>query len=311
MPVPAAEPLASAPTAAAAAGASGAAAACVSCGHAGDTPFCPACGERRPADRRYTLREFAEESWGAITDVDSRMMRSIRTLFNQPGELTVRYMRGERGGWLPPLRLFLLMNVLFFVAAGFFNTRIFDTPLRVQTLYQWYSDEIQPLVAAKVGDPLLGEASLRASAYAIEFDARTEALARSLVILMVPMWAVIAALLNVRKRRPLLQHVAFALHAYAAAFGLLVAVYAGVLTVVLSTIAVTGQKFDVGDAGLSAIMMGGLAAYFAAAQRRAYDDGWPVAIAKGVVLGAGYGVVLQFYRPILFFLTYWWMGAGG
>src|SRR5829696_6431561 len=55
-------------------------AACVSCGALTDTPYCPRCGERRAADRRYSLRAFAAEAFETVTNADSTLWRTFVTL---------------------------------------------------------------------------------------------------------------------------------------------------------------------------------------------------------------------------------------
>jgi hypothetical protein len=55
-----------------------------------------------------------------ITHSDSRLWRSLKILLFRPGELTLEYIRGRRSAYLPPFRLYLVLSLLFFVAASFF-----------------------------------------------------------------------------------------------------------------------------------------------------------------------------------------------
>lgn len=91
---------------------------CPSCGGEIDARFCRVCGERRPSERAYSMREFAHEAFEAVTNVERSFLHTLWTLFRRPGELTAAYMRGERVRYLRPLQLFLLVNVLFFFSAG-------------------------------------------------------------------------------------------------------------------------------------------------------------------------------------------------
>lgn len=276
-------------------------AACVSCGRATDTPFCPWCGERRPDARRHTLKAFFEETLPALVDFDGRLVRSMRVLFDRPGELTVRYMRGERANWIPPLRVFLVMNVVFFLAAGVFHVKSLDTPLKVQLEQQWYSRWIAPLVVRR-----LAARQLSMDQYAASFDALTAAQARTLVILMVPMFAGLLALVNARRRRPALHHLAHAFHSMAALLGIAVTVWAAIYLAAVVLYFGFSYQLRGGDGPVSAIMVVAIGAYFAASQERAYGDSRAAAIAKGLLLALLYGaVILQLYRPVLFFVTFW------
>src|SRR3954468_8651264 len=87
---------------------------CPGCGRAATTAFCPSCGESRPSDRDLSLRAFLLEVFHTLTDLDGRLLRSLRTLVTRPGELTAAYRAGRRKQFLGPLQLFLIANVAFF-----------------------------------------------------------------------------------------------------------------------------------------------------------------------------------------------------
>src|SRR5919107_6149533 len=99
-------------------GASAALDRCVTCGAPAGTPFCPTCGERRGADRPRSLAALGEELWDAFSPVDGRIARTLASLVRRPGELTSAYMRGVRLPFVPPLRLFLLVNLAYFLYAS-------------------------------------------------------------------------------------------------------------------------------------------------------------------------------------------------
>lgn len=273
---------------------------CVSCGADVAGAFCASCGERRPEARHYTLRGFAEEAFESLTDVDGRLLRSIRTLFNQPGDLTVRYMRGERVNWVPPFRLFLLVNVVFFFLAGVFDMKMLDTPLGVQFDSQVYSGLIRPVIVDR-----LAERGIPLRTYALAFDTMTATLARSLVVLLVPGLAMLAALVNNRQRRPLLHHVAYAFYGMAAILGLVIGILGAVYMAAGLSVLISRHGFTFHDRHFGLVALAVVTAYFAAAQRRAYGDGLGVAVAKGLGLAFGVGVLLQLYRFVLFFVTFW------
>ena len=48
-------------------------------------------------------------------DVDGRALRSVRTLFLQPGTLTREFLAGRRKAFTPPLRLYLVISISFFL----------------------------------------------------------------------------------------------------------------------------------------------------------------------------------------------------
>jgi hypothetical protein len=92
------------------------AAPCKNCGEAMQDRhrYCPVCGQsvlniRRPwsAISRELLRE--------LFDLDGRMIRSLRLLLGHPGYLTRQYMDGRRASYTPPLRMYLVISLAFFL----------------------------------------------------------------------------------------------------------------------------------------------------------------------------------------------------
>jgi len=88
---------------------------CRNCGALLTGPWCAQCGQRlRDLDRPFLalLGEVLEN----VLSFDGRAARSLRLLLFQPGELTCRYLAGQRVRFVPPVRLFVIVLVLFFLA---------------------------------------------------------------------------------------------------------------------------------------------------------------------------------------------------
>lgn len=66
----------------------------------------------------HTLRHFSAEAFESITHADSRLWRTIFALIAKPGELTREFFAGRRARYLPPVRLYLVVSVMFFFFAG-------------------------------------------------------------------------------------------------------------------------------------------------------------------------------------------------
>ena len=79
--------------------------------------FCAHCGQKvKPLDP--TVRELATDTLGEVTDVDGKLLRSVRYLFTRPGFLSREHAEGRRVSYVSPVRLYLVFSVLFFAAAG-------------------------------------------------------------------------------------------------------------------------------------------------------------------------------------------------
>jgi len=64
---------------------------CPSCRGVVATAYCPDCGERPLRPQELTLHGLAGQAFEALTDVDGRLLRSVRVLVVYSGVLTVAY----------------------------------------------------------------------------------------------------------------------------------------------------------------------------------------------------------------------------
>ena len=83
-----------------------------------DTPmqgsFCHNCGQKR-VDFQRPLTSLIAEPLRDTFDVDGRLARTLVTLITRPGVLTQSYLAGRRQYFTPPLRLYLVVSLLFFI----------------------------------------------------------------------------------------------------------------------------------------------------------------------------------------------------
>jgi hypothetical protein len=64
-----------------------------------------------------TVRELAGDAWQELTGYDGRIMATLRGLA-RPGFLTREYLEGRRAHYLPPVRVYLIVSVIYFVIAA-------------------------------------------------------------------------------------------------------------------------------------------------------------------------------------------------
>src|SRR5579862_3912078 len=91
-----------------------AAPACANCGAALAGRYCSACGQRVEPPL-HTLWHFAQVATEDVTHADSRLWRSLAALLFKPGFLTREFLAGRRASYLPPVRLYLVLSVVFFI----------------------------------------------------------------------------------------------------------------------------------------------------------------------------------------------------
>lgn len=98
---------------------------CLNCQAPLQGEYCHRCGQR--ADRRELtfaglLGEIADElfSW------DSRLWRTLVPLLFRPGFLSAEFMAGRRNRYVPPLRLYLIISFLMFLALSLPGNSLFQ-----------------------------------------------------------------------------------------------------------------------------------------------------------------------------------------
>ena len=113
----AAEPVPAAAAGTGVAPRSAAGARCENCGATLSARYCGACGQRAEAPV-HSLWHFAEVAIEDLTHADSRVWRTLGALLFRPGYLTREFLSGRRARYLPPVRLYLVISVVFFVWAA-------------------------------------------------------------------------------------------------------------------------------------------------------------------------------------------------
>lgn len=101
--------------------ATAAAVACLSCAAAITGPYCSNCGQRNDDMRRSSLvlaRDFLKDTFA----FDSRMWRTLGLMAIVPGKVPMSYSHGQRSRYTPPVRMFLFVSFLFFLALGLTHT---------------------------------------------------------------------------------------------------------------------------------------------------------------------------------------------
>jgi hypothetical protein len=104
---------------------------CENCGAPVTQRYCAECGQKIEAPV-HSLWHFMKLAAEDLTHADSRLWRTLAALLFKPGYLTREFLRGRRARYLPPLRLYLVVSVVFFLLAAAmqqeFTVLQFDSP---------------------------------------------------------------------------------------------------------------------------------------------------------------------------------------
>lgn len=96
--------------------------ACANCGFEldDDFQFCPKCGQERD-HQNENFRSFINHFLKDYFTFDSKIFKSLSPLIIKPGFLTTEFRSGKRVNYIPPLRMYILISILFFLLLSVFG----------------------------------------------------------------------------------------------------------------------------------------------------------------------------------------------
>jgi Protein of unknown function (DUF3667) len=89
---------------------------CLNCGTALIGPYCSQCGQHAHVHR--TLSAFFHDFAHGVLHFEGKIFRTLPMLAWKPGELTRRYIDGQRASFVSPIALFLFCVFLMFAVVG-------------------------------------------------------------------------------------------------------------------------------------------------------------------------------------------------
>jgi hypothetical protein len=100
---------------------------CANCDGALSGPFCSACGQSSE-DVQRPAWVMLSDLFGSVLAWEGRFLTTVRSLYTSPGSVPRRYTDGQRTRFTAPVRLYLIISLLFFTLTSQFGIR----PIAVQ-----------------------------------------------------------------------------------------------------------------------------------------------------------------------------------
>ena len=159
------------------------------------------------ADR--SVRHFLASWWQMLFGTDRRFGRTVRSLLLDPGDLPRRHVEGQPG-LLHPIRIYLLVNFLFFLLVPFVNSEqgtVWNISGEIVT--EMPPDTTELLSREQRHRELEVDGPSREVFFAL-FDERVRSMQGAFVFVMIPMQALVLFLCLFRARPFLADHLLFA-----------------------------------------------------------------------------------------------------
>ena len=93
---------------------------CLNCGTKLIGPFCSACGQKAHIHR--SVRAFFQDFLSSLFNLEGKMWRTLPMLAWRPGEMTRRYIAGERARFISPIALYLFTVFAMVAVLNFTGT---------------------------------------------------------------------------------------------------------------------------------------------------------------------------------------------
>src|SRR3954467_12200190 len=90
---------------------------CLNCGTRLAGPFCSACGQRAHVHR--SVRGFMQDFLQGMLNFEGKFWHTLPMLAWRPGEMTRRYIAGERARFISPIALYLFTVFALFAVLNF------------------------------------------------------------------------------------------------------------------------------------------------------------------------------------------------
>ncbi len=103
---------------------------CENCGAPMAGPFCAQCGQHA-VDYRRSFRHIIVDVLDSFLSWDSKFFATIGWLIARPWHLTNQFLAGRRVRYVHPLRLYLLVSILFFFVVNYWGKSIHADPSKL------------------------------------------------------------------------------------------------------------------------------------------------------------------------------------
>ncbi len=240
------------------------------------------------------IKRFSREAFY----IDSRLFRTIHSLLTRPGHLTVSYFKEHDNKFIQPLKLYFAINLIFFLLVPLLTTARFQ-------IFSFTMESIGDNIPAyqTIIENQIQSNGISFEIYNERFNAHLKYNQPALVFIIIPLYAILIHLVNLKMKRFFIEHLLFSTHFFS--FFLL-----ATMTILISfrSISAVMRLFSNGSDSVIAIVvlltyLCWLPIYMFLCLKRFYELKAGAAVLKTFLLMVGFIIPFGIYVHFLFFFT--------
>ena len=181
---------------------------CVNCKTKLEGLYCYCCGEKIVAEKDFTIKKLLEQTLDVFTHLDSKIFLTLKFLLLKPGKLSDAYVKGLRKPFMKPFQIFILINILFFILLS--NVDIF----RIPSSELFNEIDLRGYNISKIVEEKITETNKTKNEIALVYDLKSTLVAKTYVIILIPLLSFVFALLFIREKIQIGKHIIFSTHLF-------------------------------------------------------------------------------------------------
>ncbi len=266
---------------------------CTNCNKVYEGNFCPNCGEKRFSSHHLSIGHYAEETVEGLTHFDNKFFRTIKTLVAKPGQLSFDNINGKTVRFLKAFQLFLIINLIIFLLPVF---NVFSLPLDNYVRYTPFTnygtvEAVNKKVAAK---------KMSYKVYEAEFNEAMHSSSKGYIMVLIPFYALLCAIMFINKKKKVGEHLIFATHFMS--FVLVALFLVTILIIGPLEYLVRTNKWNISTDAMAAYTLGTVFfIYLVSAFRKFYQASTVQVILATLVITLSFFPILQVYRMLMFY----------
>jgi len=250
------------------------------------------------------LSQLSKNLAREIFHLDRNIPATVFKLMTRPGYLTRAFFYHPKEKWVQPFKLYLAINLLFFII----------TPLLNSSNFEVFSFDVRSRIRLddhfnKKVEHACSTHQISKEIYIERFNDHIKYNQPALLFLLIPFWGLLLQILSILKNVPFSLHLTHAMHLLAYLLLLLLCIlgiYQG-LAWILNVLNVSDKLIDMLIVPTIGI---GFLIYLFRSIRLVYEDKIPWAVLKTTITFAGFIVIFGGYVNFLFHYTYFALNLG-